>query len=199
MIMLPGMIASFKGLVLVIEGLGLASKGTGAALLGTYGLVAGLVSVTAVAGYFIWQGLDKYIDSIRQSFDDSMSTLEKWKAIITDITYMLSQLTPVGVIMKKLGLIQLPSFQQGGYMKRSGAALVGEAGPELLQLPTGARVTPMSQAGGMGAGGGGATLNFNAPMNFGAGLDARKAAREFTEELRRIMGAQGQRLGALAS
>ncbi|MEU4386769.1 hypothetical protein [Promicromonospora sp. NPDC023805] len=38
----------------------------------------------------------------------------------------------------------IPYLARGGDILRGGAAVVGDAGPELLQLPTGARVTPLS-------------------------------------------------------
>jgi lambda family phage tail tape measure protein len=41
-----------------------------------------------------------------------------------------------------------PGFQYGGYKSRSGLAVVGEAGPELVHLPGGSRVYPNSALGG---------------------------------------------------
>jgi len=45
----------------------------------------------------------------------------------------------------------IPGLFMGGEILRAGATLVGERGPEILDLPTGARVTPLS---GSSAGGG---------------------------------------------
>ena len=42
----------------------------------------------------------------------------------------------------------IPMLAKGGDIRRGGQAIVGEAGPELLNLPTGARVTPLDKAGG---------------------------------------------------
>ncbi|MFE4355104.1 phage tail tape measure protein [Kitasatospora sp. NPDC056800] len=52
-----------------------------------------------------------------------------------------------------LGTPKIPLLAAGGNVLGSGAAIIGEAGPELLQLPTGARVTPLtgSQRGLSGA------------------------------------------------
>ena len=47
-----------------------------------------------------------------------------------------------------------PMLAEGGDIRRGGMAIVGEAGPELLNLPTGARVTPLDKAGGI-------TINMN--------------------------------------
>jgi len=49
-------------------------------------------------------------------------------------------------LSEKLGLEQMA---QGGIVRSRGAALVGEAGPEVLDFPAGARVSPLG-AGGFG-------------------------------------------------
>lgn len=43
-----------------------------------------------------------------------------------------------------VGLPPIPMLAAGGDVSRRGAAVVGDAGPELLELPAGARVTPLS-------------------------------------------------------
>lgn len=45
-------------------------------------------------------------------------------------------------------LPRIPMLAEGGNITGKGMALVGEAGPELLELPRGARVTPLSGGGG---------------------------------------------------
>lgn len=45
----------------------------------------------------------------------------------------------------------IPYLAQGGDIRRRGWAVVGDAGPELLQLDAGARVTPLSGQGPQGA------------------------------------------------
>lgn len=42
---------------------------------------------------------------------------------------------------------RIPMLAQGGILTRSGSVIVGEAGPELLDLPRGARVTPLARTG----------------------------------------------------
>ena len=44
-------------------------------------------------------------------------------------------------------------FARGGMARRGGMALVGEFGPELLMLPTGAQVNPLPAGGGGGMNG----------------------------------------------
>jgi len=44
---------------------------------------------------------------------------------------------------KTFSLPQIPLLANGGTITSSGAAIVGEAGAELIEMPTGARVTPL--------------------------------------------------------
>jgi hypothetical protein len=47
-----------------------------------------------------------------------------------------------GGAIRGLGTAALAKFRQGTDFSPAGTALVGEAGPELVSLPQGARVTP---------------------------------------------------------
>ena len=51
-----------------------------------------------------------------------------------------------GVGGKGISIPQIPLLAKGGNVNTAGAAIVGEAGPELLELPVGARVTPLSNS-----------------------------------------------------
>lgn len=53
-----------------------------------------------------------------------------------------------------LGLPNIPELALGGTVTMGGAAIVGDDGVELLELPTGARVTPLDATGGVGTAGG---------------------------------------------
>jgi len=52
-----------------------------------------------------------------------------------------------GVSITKLALIQVPKLAEGGILRSPGRVLVGERGPEFLDLPKGAQVTPLQKAG----------------------------------------------------
>jgi tape measure domain-containing protein len=54
---------------------------------------------------------------------------------------------------------KVPLLADGGVLQSSGTVMVGEAGPELLTLPAGARVTPLDKAGS------GKTIIYNAAPN----------------------------------
>jgi hypothetical protein len=47
----------------------------------------------------------------------------------------------------------VPGMQAGGTVQHGGTVLVGEAGPELVNLPSGSQVIPNSQLGGTVHGG----------------------------------------------
>ena len=53
-----------------------------------------------------------------------------------------------GVGGKNLNIPKIPLLAKGGNIESSGAAIVGEAGPELLHLPKGAKVSPLDKVGG---------------------------------------------------
>ncbi|WIM97843.1 hypothetical protein ACTOB_001397 [Actinoplanes oblitus] len=56
----------------------------------------------------------------------------------------------ISVPSASFGTPGIPYLAKGGNITQGGAAVVGEAGPELLNLPRGAQVTPLSGGGGLG-------------------------------------------------
>lgn len=66
----------------------------------------------------------------------------------------------------------IPGMATGGNVQRSGAAIIGENGPELLDFPRGARVTPLDKASG------GVVVNLYYPT-----LLNRQAIEEIGEQL----------------
>lgn len=54
-----------------------------------------------------------------------------------------------GVGGKGLNIKLIPRLEQGGVIEQSGRVLVGERGPEFLDLPRGAVVSPLAAAGGI--------------------------------------------------
>lgn len=51
-----------------------------------------------------------------------------------------------GVGGKGINIPEIPLLAKGGRINTSGGVIVGDAGPELLELPAGARVTPLSNS-----------------------------------------------------
>lgn len=77
-----------------------------------------------------------------------------------------------------LGTPDLPMLAKGGDVRRSGSAIVGERGPELVSLSRGAQVTPLT---GGGRGGG----EVRVVLDIGAGADS-----EFGRLLLKVLRAQ---------
>src|SRR3990167_363948 len=67
----------------------------------------------------------------------------------------------------------VPGFQAGTDFSPSGPAIVGERGPELVDLPSGSKVTPMAGAGSV----------FNVTINVGTLIDSDNTRRNFAEKL----------------
>lgn len=84
---------------------------------------------------------------------------------------------------KSWSIPDIPLLAAGGIIGRGGPAVVGDAGPELLDLPRGARVTPLPRgvtSGGGGAGGGRVVIDVT-------GADA-----EFKKLIRRMVKVDGR-------
>jgi hypothetical protein len=71
---------------------------------------------------------------------------------------------------KALHVLTFGAAQTGGYMGHAGTMLVGEHGPEMIQLPQGARINPFVQS--YGGGGGGKETVVQVPVY----LDSRQIA-----------------------
>lgn len=55
-----------------------------------------------------------------------------------------------GIGGKGINIAKIPMLAKGGDIQLSGAAIVGEAGPEILELPRGAKVSPLKEGEGVG-------------------------------------------------
>lgn len=84
----------------------------------------------------------------------------------------------VDVPKMTIGTPNIPYLAKGGIINRAGMAMVGEAGPEVLTLPRGAGVTPLSR---MGAGGGVITVRY----------ETSGAYDDFLRVIRRMVRVEG--------
>jgi len=96
-----------------------------------------------IVGIFtsIWTGIKTAINWIITGINKFTAGIAKG---INGITGVIS-LIP-GVEIGQVTAPQIPLLATGGNITRKGTALVGEAGPELLNLPRGASVTPLEKA-----------------------------------------------------
>ena len=196
------------GAVLTGFGLGVADtweQVTGDTKLGTMSFLDLVEYLTKQATIFL-ESLAVYIGR----FADWIA--RNWDNIVAGTRWMVRNvLEPLGYLMREFvrfantvtdtwNSIPAP-LRRALFGGAAGATLYG--GPGAL---AGAAVGAFTGGGRSAASGGTGTnnnLTFTGPVigqaNIASGQDARKLAREFTDELGRIMGAQGQRLGALAS
>ena len=72
--------------------------------------------------------------------------------ILTSVVGLALQLGGAGVFGKKIqtSINRVPKYASGTNYARGGLSLVGERGPELVDLPRGSRVTPNNKLGGLG-------------------------------------------------
>lgn len=102
---------------------GLGSKAAGAAA-AVAGIYAG-----GKGGQWLYDNNDWYRDQIDGIAESKMGK------------YFYN---PIGGLMSKL-----PGLAEGGNVTKSGSVIVGERGPEMLSLPSGARVTPLKDNSGI--------------------------------------------------
>jgi len=127
-------------------------------------------AVFSVVSDFFQGIFDKVVgifSKVGSAIGDAVSGAFKWvingvlgivegviNSIIKGINKVTGFLTKIsGVDINQIPEFNIPRLEKGGDITRSGRVLVGEAGPEFLDLPDGARVTPLNKAGG-------ATFNF---------------------------------------
>lgn len=75
---------------------------------------------------------------------------------------------------------RFPRFATGTNYAPAGLALVGERGPEIVNLPRGARVTPNNQMSNMSAGGGGINIG---EISIGSYMGTERDKRNMAEDL----------------
>lgn len=98
------------------------------------------IPVNAIIGVIngLVSGVTNGINSVIRALNRLQIDVPKW---VTDLTGLES----FGFNIAELTAPQIPLLAQGGDVQQAGAAIVGESGPEILQLPRGARVTPLEE------------------------------------------------------
>jgi hypothetical protein len=152
-------------------------------------LVAIIAGPFGIAALVIAKNWDKIKDGARGVLNWFKDFGHKMVQFIVDgikaapgmILDAIKALLPGGKVGKKLTSLILPGFAFGGVQTRSGMAVVGERGPELVQLPGGARVTPLPAGGGVAPALGG-TSALNRPITTQVYLDRRMIATAIAED-----------------
>lgn len=105
-------------------------------------------SIKETAGN-VWRGIANGVIGMVNKIIDAINSMIKG---LNSIRFSIPDWVPVlggksfGLNLKTIS--KIPLLAAGGNIVGSGAAIVGEAGPEILELPRGARVTPLSGGGG---------------------------------------------------
>lgn len=111
-------------------------------------------AINAVRGFF--GGLASFATGIWDSIVGGVKSAIN--AVIRVINGAIGGVNAVTGVVGIPAIPNIPLLAAGGNIRTGGAAVVGDAGPEILDLPRGARVTPLDRARTGGGGGGGALL-----------------------------------------
>lgn len=112
----------------------------GGALLPVIAIIAGITAVIA-AGLIIWRNWGTIVEFVKEQVNNLIEFINTLIRLLFRVNPLLAGLEAFGLISTP----QIPTFANGGTMRRSGVAMVGERGPELVTLPAGAQVTPISR------------------------------------------------------
>lgn len=131
LVVVPKIAAAFKGISLVIGGIRWASLLANPVTLAIGGVIVA-VGLLYKAWTENWGGIQ---EKTRKVIDWLTDKWTRFKALFTGSNIPAPSLPsmPTGFV---------PAMAGGGYVSHGGMALVGERGPELVNLPTGANVTP---------------------------------------------------------
>ncbi len=101
-------------------------------------------------------------DAIKGAFKTPFNAVAGfWNRSIGKLSFKVPDWVP-GMGGKGFSFPKIPMLAKGGNITRTGMAIVGEAGPELLKLPTGAQVSPLAR----GEGGAGRTVQINVTNHY---------------------------------
>ena len=100
----------------------------------------------SLKSYFseIWNGIERYFKYFINNVIRGLNLLIRG---LNKISFNIPDWVPgIGGRNFGINIREIPLLANGGNIMRSGAAIVGEAGPELLHLPQNARVSPLTSS-----------------------------------------------------
>lgn len=103
-------------------------------------IVLGIAAAVGI-GILVWKNWATIMDFVKDRVNNIITIINKLIDVLTIMNPLLGVLSLVGI-----SIPDIPQFAQGGTMGRTGAAIVGERGPEVVRLPAGATVTPISRS-----------------------------------------------------
>ena len=129
---------------LVAKWLGVAAAADTAAIAQTRATVAGGGAAAGAGGFGIGSALVAATAGLYggakggQALYDNNKGYQNFIDGVVNTPYIGDGLANIGGLITKL-----PGLADGGNVTKSGSVIVGERGPEMLSLPSGARVTPL--------------------------------------------------------
>lgn len=184
------------------------------ALLAAVGALKLLVLI--VAG--VADGVAKFIatiksmaDQVVQGFNNMVNGIRNavggvYDAIVSPFrnafNWVRDNANKIGDSVKNIGggfKIDLPHFAGGVQNFSGGMAVVGENGPELVNLPGGSDVIPNNKIGSVSGGSTTINISINSVYSAGTELEKRKFANDILSSLRDVANSKNMSLGDLMS
>lgn len=129
----------------------------------------------------------KYDSTVGPVLGQMESAFARVRDTVNDLIWRIQDLIgKIGSIpsLPDFGNIKIPGFATGTNFAPGGLAMVGERGPELVNLPRGSQVFDAQKTKGMMKGGAGMTLNIT--IN-GGSSDANSIANQVVQQVRRAL------------
>lgn len=111
------------------------------------GIFQGMVNVVKQPINVIIGIINGMISGIASGINGVIGALNSLSIDVPDWVTKLTGVSSFGFNIPTIGTPQIPYLAEGGTAVESGSAIVGESGAELIDLPQGARVTPLTQNG----------------------------------------------------
>lgn len=108
--------------------------------LGPILLIILAITAALAIGILIWKNWATIVSFVKDRVNELITVINQLVRFLTLANPLLAALSVFGVRIP-----EIPQFADGGTQQQSGLAMVGEKGPELVNLPRGATVTPTSK------------------------------------------------------
>lgn len=135
----PGIVTGFGLLTVAVAFLTGGFAGLSIAMGPITLIVLGIAAAVGVS-ILIFKNWGAIVDFVKDRINNIISIINKLIDVLTIVNPLLGVLSLVGI-----SIPDIPQFGTGGVAGRTGAAIVGERGPEVVRLPAGASVTPISR------------------------------------------------------
>lgn len=139
-----------------------------------------------------WTAAGNIVTTVWETVKDTVKNGINW--VVSKINSMIAAFNSVvstgsaAIGVKAIQIPSIPMLATGGNVVGSGSVIVGENGPEMLSLPHGASVTPLSGDQGLGG-----RIEINVSNNtFGKEMDPRDVALAIGDELMRAFKMQAR-------